>query len=111
MSRPGLDPDLAAALQVLAAELGPLQVLDVHPTTPPERRPAPPPAPAPGPEPAQPGLFDPTPELEPATPATTDPYSHLPPSRRWRAVGRHASAPLSPISPTPPIQPTRRYRS
>jgi hypothetical protein len=38
MSRPGLDPDLARALEVLTAELGPLQVLDVHPT-PPERRP------------------------------------------------------------------------
>jgi hypothetical protein len=99
MSHPGLDPDLAAALKVLA-ELGPLQVLDVHPT-PPERRPDV--SPAPGPEPAQPGLFDPPPD--PAPPATTDPYNHLPPRRRWREVPRHAGAPLS---PTPP---TRRYRS
>ena len=98
MSRPGLDPELAAALQVLEHELGPLQVLDVHPT-PPERRPAPPPAP--GPEPAQPSLFDPTPE--PAPPAATDPYSHLPPSRRWRAVLRHAGVPL----PTPPTERNR----
>jgi len=56
VSHPGLDPDLAAVLEVLA-ELGPLEVLDVHPT--PGRRPAPPPAP--GPKPAQPGLFDPQP--------------------------------------------------
>ncbi len=100
MSRPGLDPELAAALQVLEHELGPLQVLDVHPT-PPERRPVP--SPAPGPEPAQPSLFDPDPE--PAPPATTDPLAHIPPSRRWREVLRHAGAPLA---PTPP---TRRYRS
>jgi len=97
VSHPSLDPDLAAALEVLA-ELGPLEVLDVHPT-PPERRPTSPPAP--GRAPAQPGLFDPQPE---PPPATTDPYSHLPPSRRWRAVPRHARL----LSPTPP---TRRYRS
>jgi hypothetical protein len=96
MSHPGLDPgpdpDLAAALEALA-ELGPLQVLDVHPT-PPERRPPPPPAPAAGPDPAQPGLFDPEPA--PAPPATTDPYRHHPSSRHWRPVARH-----DPLSPTP----------
>jgi hypothetical protein len=58
MSPPELDPDLAAALEILA-ELGPLQVLEVH-STPPGRRPAAPPAPAP---PAaaspQPSLFQP----------------------------------------------------
>jgi hypothetical protein len=86
-----LDPDLAAALEALA-ELGPLQVLDVHPT-PPGRRPASPPAAA-GPEPAQPGLFDL--QSEPAPPATTDPSSHIPPRRRWREVLRHAGAPPSP---------------
>jgi hypothetical protein len=58
MSPPDLDPDLAAALQILA-ELGPLQVLDVHPT-PPERRLAPPPASAPAAAPPpQPSLFQP----------------------------------------------------
>jgi hypothetical protein len=41
MSNAGLDPDLAVALQVLEHALGPLQVLEVHPTPPP-RRPAPP---------------------------------------------------------------------
>ena len=94
MSHPSLDPDLARALQVLA-ELGPLEVLDVHPT-PPKRQPD---VPAPGPGPAQPGLFDPQ---EAPIPATTDPYSHLPPRRRWREVLRHAGAPL----PSPPS--TRR---
>jgi hypothetical protein len=81
MSRPGLDPELAAALQVLEHGLGPLQVLDVHPT-PPRRRPPPPPAPAAA---TQPGLFD----------AGPDPYSHIPPRRRWREVLRVAGAPLS----------------
>jgi hypothetical protein len=100
MSRPGLDPDLARALEVLAGELGPLQVLNVHPT-PSERRPAPPLAP--GPESAQPSLFDPTP-APPAT-STTDPLAHIPPSRRWREVLRLAGVPLSPTAPT------RRYRS
>jgi hypothetical protein len=56
MSRPDLDSDLAATLELLERELGPLQVLDVHPT-PPRRRPTPPPAPAP-PGPEQPSLFD-----------------------------------------------------
>ncbi len=91
-----LDPDLARALEALA-ELGPLQVLDVHPT-PPERRPAPPPAP--GPQPAQPSLFDPDPAPAPST-STTDPY--IPLSRRWRAVLRHAGVPL----PTPPTERNR----
>ncbi len=96
MSYPGLDLDLAAALQVLEHGLGPLQVLDVRPT-PPQRRPAMPPAPAAA-GPDQPSLFDPTPELEPSMSAT-DPFSHLPPSRRWREALRHAR-PLSPASPT-----------
>jgi hypothetical protein len=47
MSPPDLDPDLAAALEVLA-ELGPLQVLDLYPT-PPRRRPTPSLGPAPAP--------------------------------------------------------------
>jgi hypothetical protein len=64
MSCPGLDPDLAAALQVLEYGLGPLQVLDVRPSPP--RRPACPPAPAAaGSEPVQPSLFDPTPDPHP----------------------------------------------
>jgi hypothetical protein len=93
MSHPDLAADLAAALEFLQRELGPLQVLDVHPTPP--RRPAPPPAPAAaGAEPAQPGLFDAGPD--PTPPATTDPYSHIPPRRRWREVLRHAGAPLPP---------------
>jgi hypothetical protein len=57
MSRPDLDSDLAAALEVLERAFGSTRVLDVRPT-PPRRRPAPPPAPA-GPE--QPSLFDPNP--------------------------------------------------
>jgi hypothetical protein len=97
MSRPGLDPDLAAALEVVAAELGPVQVLDVHPTPP--RRPAPPPAPA-GPESIQPSLFDPTPEPAPSTSTSAaDPFGHIPPSWRWRPVLRHARPP-SPASPS-----------
>ncbi len=92
MSRPDLDPELAAALQLLA-ELGPLEVLDVHPT-PPGRRPAPP---APAELEPQPSLFDPEPA--PAPPATTDPLAHIPPHRRWRAVLRHPR-PLSPATPT-----------
>ena len=70
-----LDPDLAAALEVLA-ELGPLQVVDVNPT-PPERRPATPPAP--GPEPVQPGLFDPMPHSS----ARPDALCPVPPT--WRS--------------------------
>ena len=81
MSPPDLDPDLAAALQILA-ELGPLQVLDVHPT-PPERRPAPPPASAPAAAPPpQPSLFQPQ---QPTVPVLTNP---------------HAGTPLSPTPPT-----------
>ncbi len=98
MSHPSLDPDLTRALEVLA-ELGPLEVLDVHPT-PPERPPdvpALPPGPGPGPEPAQPGLFDPQ---EAPIPATTDPYSHLPPRRRWREVPRQPGPPRSSAPPT-----------
>jgi hypothetical protein len=96
MSHPGLDPELAAALQVLEHGFGPLQILDVHPT-PPQRRPATPPAPA-GAGPDQPSLFDPQPEPAPG-PTSTDPLSHIPPSRRWREALRHAR-PLSPASPT-----------
>jgi hypothetical protein len=99
MSHPGLDADLAAALEVLQCELGPLQVLDVHPSPPP-RRPDVAPAPAAGP--THPSLFDP-PELEPApstSTSTTDPLGHIPPSRRWREVLRHAGAPLSPTPST-----------
>jgi hypothetical protein len=88
-----LDPDLAAALEVLEHGLGPLQVLDVRPT-PPQRRPATPPAPA-APEPDQPTLFDPTPE--PAPTPIVDPLSQLPPHRHWREVGRHAR----PLFPAP----------
>jgi hypothetical protein len=61
MSR--LDPELAAALQVLEHALGPLQVLDVHPT-PPQHRPAPAPAPAAA-RSAQLSLFDPVSEPQP----------------------------------------------
>ena len=82
MSHPGLDPDLARALEVLEHGLGPLQVLDVRPT-PPQRRPAPPPAPAAA-GPDQPSLFDPT--------------TH-PTRRAWHAVPRQVR-PLSPTSPT-----------
>jgi hypothetical protein len=101
MSHPGLDADLAAALEVLQ-EFGPLQVLDVYPTTP-RRPPDVSPAPAAGPE--QPGLFDPDPESEPApstSTSTTDPLGHIPPSRRPREVLGHASAgrPAPPL-PTP----------
>jgi len=106
VSRPrlGLDADLAAALEVVAGGLGPLQVLAVHPTTAPspEHRPASPSASAAGPE--HPSLFDTQPQEAPipAT-ATTDPLAHIPPSRRWRAVLRyHAGARPSPAStPTP----------
>ncbi len=59
MSRPALDPELTAVLEVLEHELGPLQVLYVRPTQP--RRSAIPPAPgAAGPD--QPSLFDPPPD-------------------------------------------------
>jgi hypothetical protein len=96
-----LDPELAAALQDLEHALGPLQVLEVHPS-PPERRPATPPAPAAG-GPGQPSLFDPTPEPAPGpastATSTTDPSGHLPPSRRWHEAPRHAR-PLSPSSAT-----------
>ena len=85
MSHPDLDPDLNRALQVLTAELGPLEVLDVHPAPPGRPPDVPALPPGPGPEPAQPGLFDPE---EAPIPATTDPYSHIPPSRRWREVLR-----------------------
>jgi hypothetical protein len=96
VSHSRLDPDLAAALQVLQRAFGPLRALDVHPT-PPGRRPATPPAAA-GPDPAQPGLFDPTPESEPASPmSATDPDRHLPPSRRWRQALARAGVPI----PTP----------
>jgi len=95
MSR--LDPELAAALEVLEHGLGPLQVLDVHPT-PPRRRPAIPPAPAAA-GPDQPSLFDPIPEPEPAPTSATDPFSYLPPHRRWREALRHAR-PLSPATPS-----------
>jgi hypothetical protein len=110
MSRAGLDRDLAAVVQLLERGLGNVQVLEVHPN-PPERRPSPPPAEEPA-APAPASLFDP--DTEPAPPATAvTPYplshlSHIPPSRRWRAVPRHAGAPLSPLAPTPP---TRRSRS
>ncbi len=93
MSHSGLDSELAAALQVLEHALGPLQVLDVHPT-PPERRP--PPAPAAGPD--QPTLFDRESEPAPTT-STADPLAHIPPHRRWRAALRHAR-PLSPATPS-----------
>jgi hypothetical protein len=73
MSHPSLDPDLAAALEVLEPELGPLQVLDVHPTLPRRRPDVVSPAPAVT-TPEQPNLFDPEPE--PAPPATTDPSTH-----------------------------------
>jgi hypothetical protein len=50
MSHPGLDPDLAAAFQVLERVFGPdpdpPQVLSVRPTPPPRRPTTPPPAPA-----------------------------------------------------------------
>jgi hypothetical protein len=95
MSPPDLDPDLAAALQVLA-ELGPLQLLDVHPT-PPGRQPAPPSTPAPAAAAApQPSLFQPQPAPSPAA----DPLGHLSSSRRWRAVLRNVGAPRSPTPPT-----------
>jgi hypothetical protein len=94
MSPPDLDPDLAAALQVLA-ELGPLQVLDVRPTQP-GRRPASPPTPAPAAPPA-PRLFEPR---QPPVPALTNPLRHIPSSRPWRAIPRHTGAPRSPTPPT-----------
>jgi hypothetical protein len=92
MNHPGLDPDLAAALKALA-ELGPLQVLDVHPTPPGHRPPSPPAAAAP----PQPSLFEPQ-EL-PVT-VLADPLGHLPSSRRRCAIPRSAGAPLSPTPPT-----------
>jgi hypothetical protein len=95
MSPPNLDPDLAAALQVLA-ELGPLQLLDLYPT-PPGRRPAPPPAPAPAAAaPPPPRLFQPQPASRPAA----DPLSSIPLSRRRRPVRRNAGVPRSPTPPT-----------
>lgn len=94
MSPQDLDPDLAAALEVLT-ELGPLHVLDVHPT-PPGRRPAPPPTPAPA-APPHPSLFEPQ---QPPVAVLATPLSHTPPSRRWRAIPRNARAPLSPTPPT-----------
>ena len=96
MSPPDLDPDLAAALEVLA-KLGPLQVLDVRPT-PPGHRPTPPPAPASAAAaPPQPSLFEPQ---QPPVPVLADPLGHLPPSRRRRAARRNAGASLSPTPPT-----------
>jgi hypothetical protein len=91
MSHPELDADLAAALQVLGAELGPLQVLDVHPT-PPRRRPATALAPSAGPQ--QPSLFAPGPEPATST-STTGPLGHIPPRRRWREVPRLAGDPAT----------------
>jgi hypothetical protein len=90
MSPPELDPDLAAALQVLA-ELGPLQVLDLHPT-PPERQPAPPPA-----APPPPSLFQ---LQQPPIPVLANPLSSIPSRRRWRALLSHPGAPRSPTPPT-----------
>jgi hypothetical protein len=94
MSPPDLDPDLAAALQVLA-ELGPLQLLDLHPT-PPGRQPAPPPAPAPA-APSPPSLFEPQ---QPPAPVRANPLGHTPSSRRWHANRRSTGAPRSPTPPT-----------
>jgi hypothetical protein len=92
MSPPNLDPDLAAALEVLA-ELGPLEVLDVHPTSPGH-----PPAPAPAPAaPPQPRLFKPQ---QPPVPVLANPLGHIPSSRGWRAIPRNAGAPHSPTPPT-----------
>jgi hypothetical protein len=95
MSLPDLDPDLAAALQVLA-DLGPLQILDIHRISP-ARRPAPPQTPAPAAA-AQPGLF----ELQepPAPVLLANPLSPVPSSRRWRPIRRHAGAARSPTPPT-----------
>jgi hypothetical protein len=96
MSPPDLDPDLAAALQVLA-ELGPLQLLDLYPT-PPGHRPAPPPAQAPAAAaPPPPRLFEPQ---QPPVAALANPLGHLPPRRGWRPVQRTAAAPRSPTPPT-----------
>jgi hypothetical protein len=96
MSPPDLDPDLAAALQVLA-ELGPLQILDIYPT-PPGRRPAPPPAPAPtAAAPPQASLFQPQ---QPPMPVLANPLSSIPSSRRWRPVLHTGGAPRSPTPPT-----------
>ena len=94
MSPPDLDPDLAAALQVLA-DLGPLQVLDLHPT-PPGCWPAPPPTPAPA-APPQPSLFQPQ---QPPMPVLANPRSSIPSSRRWHAIRRDAGVPRSPTPPT-----------
>jgi len=94
MSPPNLDPDLVAALEILA-ELGPLQVLDVHPT-PPGDRPTPPPTPAPAVSPP-PRLFQPQ---QPPAPVRANPLSSIPSSRRWRPVPRTAGAPRSPTPPT-----------
>jgi hypothetical protein len=95
MSPPDLDPDLAAALEVLA-ELGPLQVLDVYPT-PPEHQPAPLPASAPATAaPPQPSLFE---SQQPPVPALANPRSSIP-SKRWRVLLSHADAPRSPTPPT-----------
>jgi hypothetical protein len=96
MNPPDLDPDLAAALQVLA-ELGPLQVLDLHPT-PPARQPAPLPASAPAAAaPPQPSLFEPQP---PPVPVLADLRCSIPSSRRWRALLPNAGTSRSPTPPT-----------
>jgi hypothetical protein len=95
MSPPDLDPDLAAALEVLA-ELGPLQVLHVY-LTPPGRQPVPPPAPAPATAaPPPPSLFEPQ---QPPVPALANPRSSIP-SKRWRVLLSHAGAPRSPTPPS-----------
>jgi hypothetical protein len=90
------DPDLAAALEVLA-ELGPLQLLDVYPT-PPGDRPTPPLPPTPAAAaPPPPRLFEPQ---QPPVPALANPLRHLPSRRRRRMVPRDAGAPRSPTPPT-----------
>jgi hypothetical protein len=96
MSPPELDPDLAAALEVLA-ELGPLQLLDVYPT-PPGDRPTPPLPPTPAAAaPPPPRLFEPQ---QPPVPALANPLRDIPSRRRWRAILPTAGAPRSPTPPT-----------